>query len=255
MGRERGIREPIVHASMFTLNPDFTESFQNVLRLFASSGEAYTPSSVFLGEAHGFRTIPFSLDKLGDLFEMWKKERPRRALMGFANESPAGLLLSIEDHGSQYKKVDVSVEREFLANGDTIGKFLTILKELYALLHSMYGEASILEMVRRTQRAYASPLDLRRGIPDLYWANFLGPEYVEMIGLEKLVSAPFCSVETLRDGGVLLLLSPSPLDYLGDPLSFDTRRERIKLHLGPKIFDACLDERRAEVPKFRYEDE
>lgn len=44
-------------------------------------------------------------------------------------------------------------------------------------------------------------------LPALYWANFLGPRFVEKIGRQKIESAPNWKLERLADGGYLYVLS------------------------------------------------
>jgi len=60
-------------------------------------------------------------------------------------------------------------------------------------------------------------------------------------------------VEHLSDGGALVLLSPSPLDYIANPAELDRRRLEIKKHLGLEAFDTGDPGYRGRVPVFRYE--
>jgi hypothetical protein len=47
----------------------------------------------------------------------------------------------------------------------------------------------------------------------IYWANFYGPETVEKNGgKDKFLNAPCWRVEELSDGGIMLILYPSPLN-------------------------------------------
>src|SRR3989475_11657853 len=115
----------------------------------------------------------------------------------------------------------------------------------------MYGRVSTNETVRWVE----SPLGkmslgtaLRRALPDIYWANFFGPEYVEMFGSDRGNSAPIHSVESLSDGGALLVLSPSPLDFLKDPGEFDRLRLHLKRHTGEEACDQDCPETATKDP-------
>jgi hypothetical protein len=154
--------------------------------------------------------------------------------------------------------VDINVEREYLESWKRITEFLELLKVFYNIIKPAYGYARIEETVRRHQHPLGRiriGIDLERALPDIYWANFLGPEYVEMFGSKKISSAPCYSIERLQDGGALLLLSASPLDYLDDPDGFEKRREELKTYLGLEAFDTGDLSYRGRVPKFRYLEE
>src|SRR5260370_1425459 len=77
----------------------------------------------------------------------------------------------------------------------------------------------------------------------LFWANFFGPEYVDMWGREKLLAAPCYKVEPLSDGGVLLLLMESPLD--ASKPEYKAKKQELFSYLGEEAFTGSL------LPRFR----
>lgn len=75
--------------------------------------------------------------------------------------------------------------------------------------------------------------NVANALPGLYWLNFFGRSYVELIGLDRLMTAPAPEVREIG-GGVLMLLDD-------DPRAWDTRRYRrtercVLKHLGPRFF-------------------
>lgn len=84
-------------------------------------------------------------------------------------------------------------------------RYLAIGKWLYDLLQPALGWIE-----RCRPRGYTSCGDVENHmITHLYWANFFGPAYVDDYGRDFLLSAPGWEVESLGDGGVLHVLSPS----------------------------------------------
>ena len=51
----------------------------------------------------------------------------------------------------------------------------------------------------------------------LFPINFFGPKEVERIGRRRILAAPAYKVEELKDGGILLLISPNPFEFQVDP--------------------------------------
>lgn len=62
-------------------------------------------------------------------------------------------------------------------------------------------------------------------IPSIYWGTYFGPSLVARFGLELLLKAPVWRVNQVSDEGVLLVLSPSPLN----PQSKESRQKQVAL--------------------------
>jgi hypothetical protein len=84
--------------------------------------------------------------------------------------------------------------------------------------------------------------DLKRGIPDIYWATLFGRRYVEMFGRERLQTAPAAKVDLFPDGYALVQVTPRSADVVAPAGPFGAARERIIEHLGR---DAFYDPQRA----------
>lgn len=106
--------------------------------------------------------------------------------------------------------------------------------------------------------AYISPVDgpwmtasakmFRTGLPNLWWANVFGPAVVEVLGSERIATAPAQAVEEVAEGTWLVQLTNSPLDAVTDPDRFAAVRSAVKAHLG---FDAFWDPSAGKAGRYR----
>lgn len=116
-----------------------------------------------------------------------------------------------------------------------------------ALIHvAPDNEAEIESHPERTYRWVQEPppgwatrvytRDLHYFLPTLYWYTLFGPPYVELLGLERLLSAPAFRVDQLADDAVALQLTPDPLDSWRDWGGFVEARSKAMAHLGEDVF-------------------
>lgn len=80
------------------------------------------------------------------------------------------------------------------------------------------SEYSAKNMIEGPSLTKAIGRDFARYLPGLYWLNFFGRPYVDLIGAERLLSAPAPAVRQL-DTGVLVALGD-------DPAEWDSGRQR-----------------------------
>lgn len=93
-------------------------------------------------------------------------------------------------------------------------KLLAVLKETYAHWHPFYGYEIYHGGVHPDQTAIQATHEIQH----IYTINFLGPEIVEKLGRERILSAPAWRNEPLDDGGVLLI--PDNTYYLHIPFAY-----------------------------------
>lgn len=92
---------------------------------------------------------------------------------------------------------------------------------------------------------------LNSGLRDVFWYNYLGPEYVSLIGKEKFRDLPMASVMECR-GGYRVVLNEPPAVPPSD--AFRTAQAAIRQHLGSDLFaDERLDPT-IEGPEIRVPD-
>lgn len=75
---------------------------------------------------------------------------------------------------------------------------------------------------------------LEHGLPTVYWLNIFGPRYETVIGTDRLIKAPWASIERREYGLVAKVTEEPPDDESYD--DFRTRRDRIMVELGLDLF-------------------
>jgi len=92
--------------------------------------------------------------------------------------------------------------------------------------------------------AEAVGVNVSKALPGLYWLNFFGRPYRDLIGRECLLSAPAHEVRELDDG-VLLALHENPRAW--DTPGYRAREKQVREHLGPQYFFSKDDPNRKTV--------
>jgi hypothetical protein len=89
---------------------------------------------------------------------------------------------------------------------------------------------------------------LSKSLPGLYWLNYFGPLYVDLIGRERLLAAPAYEVKPLGEG-VLLALDVSPDNWISP--AYRQREQATIDHLGKQYFFSRDEpDRRTLAPVF-----
>lgn len=90
--------------------------------------------------------------------------------------------------------------------------------------------------------------DASRHLPGIYWLNFFGKPYCDLIGRERLLSAPAADVREVGDG-VLLRLADDPRDWASS--EYKAVERRVLDHIGSQYFFSKDDpQRRTQAPAF-----
>jgi hypothetical protein len=77
---------------------------------------------------------------------------------------------------------------------------------------------------------------MRRWLPQLFWATVVGPPFSDLLGADRLRTAPAAAVEEVAPGTFLLILADRAADVVGHPERVDGARRRIQAHLGEDAF-------------------
>ena len=123
--------------------------------------------------------------------------------------------------------ISIGVHDRYLQIAGNIPRFLELAERLYGIFSPIQGDIEhsedkrrktvvdiLMKIGNRTVRAERHlPLDPSKGLPGVYWANFLGPVFVNFFSRELIESAPVFQKKRLSDGGYLILTSGSPMDY------------------------------------------
>jgi hypothetical protein len=96
--------------------------------------------------------------------------------------------------------------------------------------------------------------DLKRRIPDLYWATVLGAPYTAMFGKERVLSTPAYRVDAFSQDMVSLQMTKDLSDVDQHFDAFNEARQRALQHLGEKAFFCPATEAASEywAPSFHF---
>ena len=92
---------------------------------------------------------------------------------------------------------------------------------------------------------------IKKYLPDAYWAMILGRPYVDLFGLDRILTAPALVVEQLSDEMAYLQLSEDASDVVNKAGMVDDVRSKVKEHLGfGAFFQNGVDD--YQVPRFAF---
>lgn len=90
--------------------------------------------------------------------------------------------------------------------------------------------------------------DASRYLPGIYWLNFYGAPYIELMGMDRLLSAPAFENKALHDG-TLVLLSELPTSW--NSPSYSQAEQKFLDHVGKEFFFSRNDlHRKTLAPDF-----
>jgi hypothetical protein len=216
--------------------PDYTQStfwtdtnlrendlIAKIVKHFVEIGEPFIPRKMNLGKTTKNRFVKF---KLNESFEILSEATAvyDNLSFGFMSEKPFYSYLLIGRRGYDGKNkydrradpnvISIHMENQAFSNETTTDSFISILKWIYNFFKPYYGYSHESDDARTVYREdewlkiYHTPQFCMA-----YWVNFFGPSVVENCGgKEKFLNAPAWKVEELGDGGVLIMLGPSPLN-------------------------------------------
>ena len=200
----------------------------------------------------------------GRLYDAVHRAAPPKRRLGKAVFTGAyeGLSFFVDHLESAYPPelnvIDIEVYLLPLVEGRSTSHWARELFEAMALrLPIRYAKAHTSEeyhaknMVDDESGVRAIGADLKQAIPGLYWLSYFGPLYVELIGRDKLLTAPAYEVKPIGDG-VLIALDPEAEAW--QSAGYREREGATISHLGEQFFFSRLDPKRLTVaPDYRGE--
>jgi len=118
------------------------------------------------------------------------------------------------------KFLTYSIEEDFYRDPNNVNRFIDVSVELYKILKPDYGlihpvknKIEKMTIIDPKLGRTILPVDLRKGLPGIYWANFFSPKYLVDLGREKLLQSSSYKKIELFDGGLLIILSPTPFQF------------------------------------------
>jgi hypothetical protein len=97
-----------------------------------------------------------------------------------------------------------------------IGTLLKAFQQWLTVLDAYFGHVYLHTYIRignyPASRPLGRPIPISDRIRAISWVTYFGPELVQYLGREKILSAPTWKIEPMPTGGILLLLLPHPMD-------------------------------------------
>jgi hypothetical protein len=126
-----------------------------------------------------------------------------------------------------------------------IGQVATRFGCIYGYMHYLSeqevkraaGSATVFGDAHNPPMLLVGRRQLVRCIPNLYWANIFGPEYIAIFGgRERVASAPAAVVKELTHDTFYIQLTENIIDFKDRHAEVDALRERAKQYLGSDCF-------------------
>lgn len=208
-----------------------TEIARQILQLLFRYGAKFAPEKF----DNGKRWIPFEATSVESLISHWA--RSHNCLMRRNREFKSELAVSMQYMSSGFNSISLWVEQSYFYAPLSVEDFLRMSIALYDLISPIYGSihqtGDAIKMATVQDKKYGQtivPINLTKGLPNIYWANFLGPKYVELMGKSKAFLSPCKDLKELKDGGILLITTTSPLDV------DHKQQEELRNHIGEAFF-------------------
>jgi len=206
-------------------------------------------------------TRKFASSSASELMDVWESHPGQLVIEKRGGEGFQALVhLSINPHVVMPTYFVFYVRDQYFRR-ETPSKFLLFAEEMYGLFKPVYGDIGHYED-RKAKTFVRTPIIVGRihtyaegyipvnptwGLPGIYWANFLGPIFVDFFSKEKVEGAPCYIKKRLVDGGYLIQTSESPMDYS----KIETKRLERTLteYLGEDtVFDKAHPDRVLRAP-------
>lgn len=92
--------------------------------------------------------------------------------------------------------------------------------------------------------------DLRKGLPSVCWGMLFGQAYLDVIGEQRIRSAPWADTCRLANGAVFCQLTTTVDEIAGDLEDLQRRRDLIRVALGEHLFQRPGGEKAVMIPRF-----
>jgi hypothetical protein len=178
-------------------------------------------------------------DTLGTLEKRWNKFN--NVLFKREREYEAELAILLGGTLSGLSIVSLWVEESFFKTETRINSFLDLSLTLYDLILPEYGFIHLvrdkIDMATINDPILGKtilPINLEKGLPGIFWANFFGTKYVKLIGRKKLIAAPSYKKQEITNEGLLVITAPSPVDTTNE--IYRKRQEELQDYIGLEFF-------------------
>jgi hypothetical protein len=194
-------------------NPREEEFARRFLTLFLSAASRFAPEYISVGS----RWQRIGTEDIEKIVKSW----PAQANISLERRTAyaSAVTLSMGRAASGYSLVSFWLSGDFFAVPSNVSSYLSFSTMLYNLLNPTYGYIhpvqDAINMSKVHDAKYGEiiiPINLTKGLPAIYWGNFFGPDYVNLIGKTRLLQTTAYQVVEMSDTGLFLRTTASPLN-------------------------------------------
>lgn len=192
-------------------------------------------------------------DNLGDLVSLWTEQmnRPLGSFIGYGPSS-ACAISSAGNNGGEYHQLYYYCDRMAVNSSAKMALLVACFRAWVDLVRAAFGRISLeaewdaKNVIRQYEESpgrfnpwMVFAVDLKDGLPGVYWMTYFGESLSNWLGKKKLALSPWPTVEELG-GGYLLRRAQSP-DTWQDERDLD---EELVAALGRNRFFMIADPKR-----------
>lgn len=136
-------------------------------------------------------------------------------------------------------RLSLQVRRSKVEGVDAVAWSAEMFQALCGALPSLYGDVHSSDEYDAKNMSHegggleAVGIDASKHLPGLYWLNFFGKPYCDLIGRHRLLSAPAAETREVNEG-VLLRLFDDPRKWASP--EYKAVERRVLDHIGPQYF-------------------
>ena len=132
---------------------------------------------------------------------------------------------------NRFNDLMISISHEYFQNQENLNIFLNIFAKITTTINCMYGLIhDMSDSLRITQNR---PYDILNKVPDIFWGNYFGSEYISKLGENKLLSVEAFVIKRISNG-IYIQLTDSPFNF--NDKKTEKMRQKIKKQIGLKYF-------------------
>ncbi|MDQ7827209.1 MAG: hypothetical protein RDV48_30730 [Candidatus Eremiobacteraeota bacterium] len=189
------------------------EKARDFFHLLIEQGEIFVPDRVF----HPWRTrltgACFEGNNLDDAIRIWVNKRKNPNFIchtiNMWKEKPFRIFIIVcWNRGAHalFNEIAFWIGSEYLSTGYGTEPLLRIGESLFDYTGGLYGFITRYD----AEESHFQRERLNEHLPGIFWAQFLGPLYIDFFGEERIKSAPCYDRKTLTNGGVFLQTAQFP---------------------------------------------
>ena len=210
---------------------------------------------------------PLTADPIAELYPSLQSSSPGFAY--FTKGDPPVVSLSFyihvgpgraRFHGDRaplrHEALSLIIDRDLANSASKRQRLLDVVKLLFRTCGGFFGRLGTGRLMKKELIGWGNARrlvvgNIEDGLPPPEWGFLLGPDYVKLLGAERLRLAPCEVVHEFGDRSYMLLIAENFESLEKDQRLLDERRQRLVEHLGSEFFSYVKEARpKTVLPQF-----